>query len=114
MPIYLANAFSLNMLPDKFDGFIRVKRDIQLDTVKKLLQNNFINAIGHEGTAQLINSLFGLTLTANRVSVKLSRGDIVLIVQLKERLPEGKILNTDEVLDLYNQGKVQFDFVKVE
>jgi hypothetical protein len=101
------------MLSDNFKGHVYINRNIAIQQVKSLLGDNFVNAIGHEGTIQLVNNLLGLKLTVNRIPVKLNDNDIALVVQVKERLPEGKILSADEIQKLYESNKIQFDLIKV-
>ena len=111
--IYLTNSFSLNMLNDNFKGNVFIQRNISLNDVKKILENGFINAVGHDATIQLINTLLNLNLKANRVAIKMVKNDVAIIVQIKERLPEGKILNENEIKTLYESNKIQFDLVEV-
>jgi len=82
-----------------------------LDMVKKLANNKeyeLVNAIGHEGTAKLVSELINKELKANRIDIKMEESDTIVVVQLLERLPEGKVLNHEEVMDYYNKGKVKF------
>jgi hypothetical protein len=101
------------MLDNLFQGHIYIKRDLTLSETKTLLGSNFVNAIGHEGTVKLVNSLLGLDLKVNRANVKLAKNDIAVVVQVKERLEEGKVLNADEIMQLYLANKIQFDLVRV-
>ena len=85
--------------------------EISLDMVKKLANDKeyeFINAIGHESTAKLVGELINKELKANRIDIKMEESDTIVVVQLLERLPEGKVLSHDEIMDYYNRGKVKF------
>jgi hypothetical protein len=101
------------MLPNIFEGQLYVRRDLVLSEVKTLLSNNFINAIGHSSTVELVNSLLELKLEVSRINVKLEKGDDVIIIQIKEPLPEGKILSYDEVFQMFLKNKIQYDLVRV-
>jgi hypothetical protein len=59
------------------------------------LVDEVVSAIGHESTAALVTEGLkeaGMTFPANRITVKLDRGDLALIAQYEgPRLPEGAI-----------------------
>uniref|UniRef100_A0A7C5X4F5 DUF1874 domain-containing protein n=1 Tax=Thermocrinis ruber TaxID=75906 RepID=A0A7C5X4F5_9AQUI len=44
----------------------------------------------------------------NRVQISIKEGDVIISFQFLVRLPEGHILKEDEVLALYNEGKIRF------
>ena len=114
--IYLCNAFSLSMLDRNDQGGAlggwtfaepRIPAPVDREEVETaifamrqgvlevdgLKVDTFVNAIGHESTAVLIGkdlAGLGLDLHANRISVKLKRGDLAIIAQYEgPRLPEG-------------------------
>lgn len=95
--LYLASAFSISMV----HGFDEVNihiRKISLETAKEVLKlNEFTSIVGHEGTAQLFSMLLDTPVQANRVFVTLNENDVVLVGNLCCRLPEGKVLNYDEL-----------------
>ncbi|GIW22510.1 MAG: hypothetical protein KatS3mg068_1517 [Candidatus Sericytochromatia bacterium] len=108
--IYLNNAFSLNMLKDLGVGgkYLIEVENISKDQVKELLENNeFESVIGHEGTAIFLSRLLDLEVKYNRKPIILNEFDILIVLQLKTRLPEGKELTDD---DLKN---IDFCFYKV-
>ena len=111
MKLFLSNAFSLGMLPQ--EGLTLRVRPVSLEEVKNLLGEGFISAVGHSATAQLLTTLLGLTVEAQRVAIKMSRGDRLIVFQLGVRLEEGRILNEEEVRALYEQGLASFWLVEV-
>ena len=75
---------------------------ITVDEAKELLaKENFISAIGHKGTAELMTKLFGIEISINRIAIKMLSGDTAIVFRVLERLEEGKIL-TDEELKKVN------------
>ena len=52
--------------------------------------------------------LLGIEIEANRIPIKLSEGDVLIVFQLLERLPEGKVLSEEEL------KKLKYKFYKVE
>jgi hypothetical protein len=78
-------------------------RRISLDEARKLLNDGFISAVGHAGTAQLLTELLGIQVPVNRIAVQMKSGDIGIHFVLRERLPEGKVLSKEELakLDYY-------------
>jgi hypothetical protein len=113
--IFLANAFSLNMLGVIPQQGLTVRvRPISLEEVKALLQQGFESAVGHQGTAEVITTLLGLPVEANRVAIRLNPGDKLVVFQLGTRLAEGQVLSAEEVWDLYNRGLASFSLVEVQ
>ncbi|MCS7135371.1 MAG: DUF1874 domain-containing protein [Candidatus Aenigmarchaeota archaeon] len=125
-PVYLVkrffvvNAFSVNMVEES--ALVRFKKiDLKqakaiFDTAKHLFSNNkenFINAIGHEGTAKIASELFGENFNVNRVAIKLKTGDAGLIITPNFRLEEGKIYSYEELIKLLQEGKIAIYFFEV-
>jgi len=111
--MYISNAFSLGMLSPTPDGLTLRVRPIILEEVLDLLEDGFTSAVGHPSTAQVLSTLLGLSVEANRVAIKMSRGDRLIVFQLGVRLEEGRILNEEEVMALYEQGLASFWLVEV-
>jgi hypothetical protein len=106
MTTYLANAFSPSMLS-------KLPLDVEFSPIDvkefcEVVKGNHVNAIGHQGTIDLINSLCGSDLKVNRISIQADVGDEIYIIMLTTRLEEGKILKADEIQRMYEEGKVKF------
>jgi hypothetical protein len=113
--IFLTNAFSLSMLGALPPEGLTVKvRPLTLGGTKEILAEGFTSAIGHEGTAKVLEALLGLSIGANRIAITLSKGDRAVVFQLGLRLQEGQVLSQDEVFALYEQGKASFYLVEVQ
>jgi len=67
-----------------------------------------MNSVGHTATIDLINQLCGSKLQINRISIKVNVGDEIYIIMSAIRLEEGKILKSDEIYRMYEEGKVKF------
>ena len=102
---YLANAFSLSMIA-QLPAIIKVE-ELSAEAFCQEAKNA-TSAIGHQGTAQVLSTLCGFEVPVSRIAIQLSRGEEVLVFQLLERLPEGKVLSAQEVQELISQGKVKF------
>lgn len=98
---YICNAFSLSML-ERNEGasFAPVFSALteeqavfiaqRAQNTKTLDGNYLVSAVGHADTAVLFNKMLGISLEVNRISVKLERGDFLLVGQYDgPRLPEG-------------------------
>jgi hypothetical protein len=100
MKVYLGNAFSTGMLTellDKTEVVVRFKK-LTVNDVKDILTNNeFMSIIGHESTAMVLETLLNIKVPVNRINVRLEKGDTIIVFQLKQRLPEGKVLDIDEI-----------------
>lgn len=90
MTKYLANAFSLNMV-DGPNSFPVCEGVVEASQVMDLLGDDFTNAVGHQNTVDVLDNTFGFGLgVANRVSVSLEPGDLLVVAQYKgPRLNEG-------------------------
>ena len=92
--VYLSNAFSLGMLTG--DGAIDVV-GINDHQAKSILSDGFQSAIGHQSTADFIKALIGIDVPVNRVSLSLKDEDMMVVLQLQGKLPEGKVLSEEEI-----------------
>ena len=98
--LYILNAPILTA-----EGSYRLKK-ISVNEARKLLNKyDFISAIGHQSTAEIISEILGIEIPFNRISIQMNRGDIAIVFKLKARPPEGKILTKEEIeeigFDLY-------------
>lgn len=93
MATYISNAFSAQMLGRELTGTVR---PVSLARVRHLLGRRdaagetVTSCVGHADVAAVISAQLGRAVAANRVSVALRRGDVLLIGQyVGPRLPEG-------------------------
>jgi len=110
MTTYLTNAFSPSM--------VNLPADVSFTNVDKkefceVIANGVKNAIGHQGTIDFLNMLCNSQLKINRVSIKATIGDVIYVIMLSVRLEEGKVLDTQEVKQWYNEGKIMLLKAKV-
>jgi len=104
--LYLTNTFTLGMLKNEQGSFTYQK--ITLEEARELAKQEFISAVGHEATAQLMSYLLGVQVPFNRIQIAVKPGDILLVCQVHIRLEEGKILSLPELQKLYGDGKIAF------
>lgn len=84
--LYLANAFSLQMLDTDKATAVSVK-PISIDAVKTA---GFVSAVGHQDTAMVLTDMLGKNVPCNRVSLKLTPLDTLIVAQIVGgRLPAG-------------------------
>jgi hypothetical protein len=100
--IYILNSL---IVPVNFDEDNEAKvtlRRASLEEARALLNDNFISAVGHEGTAQILSGLLGVQIEyrKDRPSIFFRSGDKGLHFFLKKRLPEGVILTSEELKNL--------------
>jgi len=96
------NFFILNSLITPFKGktanfFIK---KIDLETAKLSLPKNFISAVGHQATAEMISGLLDVKVEVNRIQIFFEIGDKALAFVPRQRLPEGKVLSKEELLKI--------------
>ncbi len=113
--IVISNTFSLKMLGYKGNSnntsnkeyTIKVS-DITVNEIKKLMETEeWASIVGHDSTANLFTRILGAPIFCNRANYIMSPEDILIVGLVNTfRLPEGKILNDDEIKDLEVDWKV--------
>lgn len=84
--LYLSNAFSLQMLDVTKASTVSIK-PISIDAVKTA---GFVSAVGHPDTAMVLTDMLGKDVPCNRVSIKLTPYDTLIVAQIiGGRLPAG-------------------------
>lgn len=76
---------------------------VSLDEAKEILASNpnFISAIGHDSTAQIISSVLGTEVPMNRVNASFEEvGDKALCFKLNSRPKEGSILSLQDLQEI--------------
>jgi hypothetical protein len=101
----MAKVYLLNSLitPIDFERFSNARislRKIDVETARKILSGGFVSAIGHKATAQLLSKLLGIQVPENRVSVFMEKSDKAVHFFLRQRLPEGTVLDEAELSKL--------------
>ena len=76
--------------------------DISTERAKEILSdNNFISAIGHESTAEIISSVLGITVPMNRINASFEEvGDLAICFKLNSRPKEGSILDLQQLQEI--------------
>lgn len=64
---------------------------------KILLTDRFVSAIGHPSSAEFLSALLDMAIPVNRIEIAMQPGDAALVLRLKSRLPEGKVLTHEEI-----------------
>ena len=75
---------------------------------RKLLASGFESTVGHQGTAALLSSVLGIPVPLNRIAVQLAPGDTVVALKLAGRLPEGTVLQLDEL------GRLDYRLLRID
>lgn len=90
--LYLTNAFSLDMLEINEIKSIDII-PYSIDYLKTYLtKRNFISAIEHQSTAEILSNLLNLHIPMNRISVKMTENDAIIVFQYSDPgLEEGMI-----------------------
>jgi hypothetical protein len=92
MTIYLLNTPILTSYGEwHFEGPITVEQ------AKSRIAQGFKSAVGHEASAQFLSQLLDVDVTMNRISINMQADDEALVLRIKSRLPEGKLLTHVEI-----------------
>lgn len=86
-------------------GEWRFEGPLTLEQTRAILTEDYVSAIGHSATAQFLEQLIGLNIPANRIRIEMNVGDRALVLQLKTRLEEGRLLSVNELHEIpYDLG----------
>jgi len=116
MTVFLTNGFSPSMLKLEMHSKIKVEfEEINKEDFCKMMKstNDIVNAIGHQSTINLINTLCSTQFGMNRIGIVVNKGDIILALILTTRLEEGRILKENEIMKFLEEGKIKFIKVSV-
>jgi len=95
MTTYLATTFSPAMLGKRTKASVR---EISLVEAKKeMRKNDWISAVGHENTANVLTALLGCEVKFNRVNLSLAAGDNVICIIPNFRASEAREFTRAEV-----------------
>lgn len=73
-------------------------KDISLEAAKELVKNNnFISAVGHKSTSDILTSLLDVEIPMNRIEFKQEQNQVALVFKLNGRPEEGKILTKEDI-----------------
>lgn len=89
--VYIANAFSLQMLSCEKAHDIHTWQ-MNKNSVREFWRDKIdvVSAIGHPDLAEVVSNELGINVPANRINVRLEKGDTLIVAQLLGgRLPEG-------------------------
>lgn len=96
------------VIPCTEDCIIDCRR-ISLDEAREFVKDgDFVSAVGHKSTAELLSELLGVNIECNRTFVDMKPGDEAIAVQFLERIAEGKVLSREELEKMYKEGKIVF------
>lgn len=89
-------------------GEYRFTGPIEIDKVKTIIKKGYDSAIGHQATAEVMSQLLDQKIPANRKAIKMQKDDQAIVFRLLERMPENKVFNTEELM------QVSFEFSLIE
>lgn len=73
--------------------------DISVEKAREILADgNFVSAIGHESTANIISTVLGIEVPMNRVND--NPGDLAVCFKLNSRPKEGSILSYEDLVEI--------------
>ena len=97
--LYILNTLIVPIDFDRFSQRDVTFRRITVEEARWILQRNpdFISAVGHQGTAQVLSRILGVEIPAERRTIFMEPGDRAIHFFLKQRLPEGRVLTAEEL-----------------
>lgn len=86
--------FNTNIIPG--EAVVRVS-EITADSAAEIAANGFTSAIGYESTAAAFSEIIGQDVPVNRIQATPQGGDMAISLKLNGRLPEGQILDREQL-----------------
>jgi hypothetical protein len=110
--VYLTDGFSFYWLFNN-PSIVGIHREVDRLAVKYMLTNaSVIISIEDKYNADILSKLLDIEVPRGLPSKILKPGDYVYIFR-SSIVEKGQVLSKEEVLDLYNRGKIWFDLVRV-
>ena len=78
-------------------GEWRFRGPLSAGAGRGLLAGGFVSAVGHPGAAAFLSAVLGLEVPCSRSTIRMARGNRALVLRLRERLPEGRMLSLEEM-----------------
>jgi hypothetical protein len=72
---------------------------LSVELARELVRGGFVSAVGHPASAQFLTAQLGVEIPVNRVAIEMQAGDRAVVLRLKGRLPEGVVLNEEQMRD---------------
>lgn len=76
-------------------GRWRFEGPIPVEEARAFLEQGYESAIGHDGTAEFLSSVFGFHVPVHRRTIHMAVGDTALVFRVIERSAEGAILDAE-------------------
>jgi len=79
------------------DGTFKMEA-ISLEGARELLnRHDFVSAIGHASTADILTELLEIDIPVNRITFIQEPKQMAIVFKMKSRVPEGVILNRNQI-----------------
>ncbi len=87
---------STTVIPHGADG-TWMMITVSTDQAREIARDEHVSAVGHQSSADAMSAVLGITVAANRLTVKPEPGDEFLCLRLRRRPPEGVVLNLQQL-----------------
>lgn len=78
-------------------GHYRFEGPLTHAKARAMIQEPFVSAIGHEGSARFLSALLGIEVPVSRERIAMTPGDRALVLRLMSRMEEGAILDESQI-----------------
>lgn len=80
--------------------FSALTREEARRIVAEAPEGGVTSSIGHAATAAVMSGILGIEVKPNRLNLDLAVGDCAIVLKMKGRVPEGKILSEAEMEEI--------------
>ena len=103
MQTYILNAA---VIPNY--GQYRFSGPLSVIEARALLEDGFESAIGHDASAAILSQVLEREIPVKRQAIAMQPGDRALVFRLVDRLPEGAVLDVEQLRALrYELAKLE-------
>lgn len=78
-------------------GHFEFEGPIDLAQARAAIPTDYVSAIGHHTTADMLSQLLQINVPMNRAKIVMHTGDVALVFRLKQRPPEGVVLDQEQL-----------------
>ena len=100
-------------IPFEYKSATVTIEEISAEEARRLLENGFISAVGHEPTARFLSRILGLEVKPSRETIYLYEGDVAIAIQFRERIQKME-LKEGEIEECFRKGKARLSKITVE
>ena len=99
VPLILNTTILTGLPGDDGDAVYSISR-INAEKARTVIAGGFTSAVGHAASAAALTTILGVDVPENRIAAVQEIGQRAVVLKMRGRIPEGKILSLDEMHEI--------------